>query len=110
MSTSTKPRSRWSLTSFTLILTTEARVATDPRVARVSLAARQRMRGATAVLKVTDDALMAAMFSVLCGTKVEVGTSSGWINPQENREAHIDPRGRHRDTCSQANVIGVRRV
>ena len=73
MSTSTKPRSRWSLTSFTLIFTTEARVATDPRVARVSLAARPRMRGATAVLKVTNDALMAAMLSVLCGTKVEWG-------------------------------------
>lgn len=90
MSTSTKPRSRWSLTSFTLIFTTEARVATDPRVARVSLAARQRMRGAMAVLKVTDDALMAAMLSVLLSVReVEVGTSSGWNKPQENREAHI---------------------
>jgi hypothetical protein len=48
------------------------------------------MRGATAVLKVTDDALMAAMFSVLLSVReVEVGTSSGWNKPQENREAHI---------------------
>ena len=67
MSTSTKPRSRWSFTSETGIFVTAAWVATDPRVARVSLVARLRtMRGATAVLKVTEEALMAAMVSRSC--------------------------------------------
>jgi hypothetical protein len=67
MSTSTKPRSRWSFTSETGIFVTAAWVATDPRVARVSLVARLRTtRGATAVLKVTEEALMAAMVSRSC--------------------------------------------